>query len=187
MGKTTGKGQTAAQLAWGLVGLTACGAVVGALVGDPGERLATGLIMGGAALLVGVVVGVVVWVREGRRAREFGLSTGRYLRIGREIRRGRLPEDPYERPAVVESVARQRRGLDRHQYTWYRWTWVGAAVLWLLIAADALWSGDYGSAALYVSLALLMTSTPFTLRRQRRRVASVERALAEAEQREAAR
>ncbi|MEU6484152.1 hypothetical protein [Streptomyces sp. NPDC046887] len=187
MGKTTGKGRTAAQLASGLVGLTAYGVVVGALIGDPGERLATGLIMGGATLLLGVVAGIVVWVREGRRARGFGLSTGRFLRIGWEIRRGRLPEDPYERPAVVESVARQRRSLDQHRYTWYRWTWAGAAVLFLLNGVISLRSEDYPSAALYLSLTLLMSSTPFTMRRLHRRLASVERALAAADRREAAR
>ncbi|MEU9591624.1 hypothetical protein AB0D84_18165 [Streptomyces sp. NPDC048193] len=153
------------------------GFLLGAVVGEDEVDVHQGLLFAAAFLVLGLGAAAGTWWWTRRRAAQFGLSASRYMRVGRGIRRGELPEDPAELPAAVDIVTRQRRALDPLQRRWWLWLTVVAALLWLVSAVAQLLDHDYGDACFQLLVAGMFLVNPLTMRRQRRRLENVEQAL----------
>ncbi|MFF8830873.1 hypothetical protein [Streptomyces sp. NPDC015131] len=154
--------------------MTVWGFGTGALVADPGARVTVGLIGGAAMPALSTVLIAVVRSYEGRRARRWGLSTNRYVRIGHELRRGRVPDEEAERGAAREIAERQRRMLGQQSSRVLQVLAFGLAAVWLVTGVSQLAAGDHGSAALTGFLMALALSNPWSVRRSRRRLERVE-------------
>ncbi|MET9256887.1 hypothetical protein [Streptomyces sp. NPDC003717] len=155
----------------------ATGFAVGALLGGARDWLRDGLVIGVIAAASGWGAFAVVWRMESRRARGFGLDTDRWMKLGREVRRGTPPTDPAVRPAVLEILARRRRTLEQQRASGWTWLRLALIVLWLSTAVFRALDGSYALAALFLVLSTLFLLTPLTLRRQERRLAAAARAL----------
>ncbi|WP_256106755.1 hypothetical protein [Streptomyces sp. ODS05-4] len=151
--------------------------VLMALDSGSGEFRETVVWSMGVPLLVAVVVVAAIWPQERRKARHFGLTTARWQRIAREVGRGRPPADPSERPAALDVIARQRRGLSRMHGPAYRWMRFGALALFLIGGGLQWWDGEYVRAAWSVGVAAIWLLVPLSLRRRARNLDAVERAL----------
>ncbi|MFD7699166.1 hypothetical protein [Streptomyces caelestis] len=136
-----------------------------------------GLLFAAISLLLGLGAAAGTWWWTRRRAARFGLSASRYTRVGRRIQRGELPEDTAELPAAIDIATRQRRTLNAQQRPWVRRLTAGAALLWLVSAVGQLFAHNYGYACFHLLVAGTFLVTPLTMRRQRRRLETVEQAL----------
>ncbi|CAL9340248.1 hypothetical protein SUDANB15_00246 [Streptomyces sp. enrichment culture] len=160
-----------------LLAAALAGFLLGAVVGEDEVDVPQGLLFAAVSLLLGLgaTAGAWWWIR--RRAAQFGLSASRYLRVGRRVQRGELPEDSAEFPAAIDIVARQRRTLDTQQRRWVRWVTGAAALLWLVSAVIQILAARYGYACFQLLVACGFLVNPLTARRQRRRLDAVEQAL----------
>ncbi|WP_431987380.1 hypothetical protein [Streptomyces griseoflavus] len=153
------------------------GFLLGSVIGDDEVDARRGLLFAAVFLLLslGAAAGALWWTR--RRAAEFGLGVSRYLRVGRGIQRGELPEDPAELPAAIDIVARRRRALNNQQRRWVRWMTGAAVLLWLVSAVIQLLTAHYGYACWHLLAACAFLASLLGARRQRRRLEAVEQAL----------
>ncbi|MEW2221113.1 hypothetical protein AB0939_17770 [Streptomyces sp. NPDC006990] len=165
-----------------LLAAALAGFLAGAFAGEGEWDVTRGLLFTAAFLLPTAGAAAWAWWRTRRRAAGFGLSPSRYMRVGRQIQRGRLPQDPAELPAATDVVRRQRRTLSAQRRRWVWWLMSAAAVLLLMSAAAQVLDQRYGFAGLNLLALGMCLINPFVLRRQRRRMHAVEQALATAQQ-----
>lgn len=97
--------------------------------------------------------------------------------MGRRIQRGELPRDTAELPAAIDIATRQRRALNAQQRRRVRRLTAAAALLWLVSAVVQIFAHDYGYACFRLPVAGTFLVNPLTMRRQRRRLETVEQAL----------
>ncbi|MEV7949722.1 hypothetical protein ACTOXX_11250 [Streptomyces rubiginosohelvolus] len=131
--------------------------------------LAVGLLAAGAT--------VGVWRVNRRHAARLGISTSRYLRVARSVRRGEAPDDPVERAAAADLVSRMRRGPGSVSHRWAPRLLIGGGVLWgvaglVFIADDA-----YGWALYAFAMMGLVLVQLVSLRRRERRLEAAARGL----------
>ncbi|MGR6540943.1 hypothetical protein [Streptomyces rochei] len=153
------------------------GFLAGAVAGEKELDVAAGRSLAAVVVVLAMVATAGAWWWTRRRAARFGLSASRYMRVGRRIQRGKVPEDPAELPAAIDIATRQRRVLSVLSR---RWVWLllgAAALLWLANAVAQLFAQNYGYACFSFLLGGLTLINPLSMRRQRRRLGAVERAL----------
>ncbi|MFC7992620.1 hypothetical protein ACFUV2_25320 [Streptomyces pilosus] len=171
-----GRASTVGPLLAVLLAAASAGFLLGAVVDDDALDVSQGLLFAAVFLLLGLGAAAGAWWWTRRRAAEFGLSASRYLRVGRGVQRGRLPEDPAELPAAIDIVARQRRALNHQQRRWVRRLTGAAGLLWLVSAVIQLLTAHYGYACWQLLVACGLLANPLYARRQRRRLEAVEQA-----------
>ncbi|MEV5099663.1 hypothetical protein ACFC5H_06655 [Streptomyces rochei] len=88
-----------------------------------------------------------------------------------------MPEDPAELPAAIDIATRQRRVLSVQSRRWVWWLLGAAALLWLANAVARLFAHNYAYACFSLLVGGLTLINPLSMRRQRRRLEAVERAL----------
>ncbi|MBE9499752.1 hypothetical protein IHE61_20970 [Streptomyces sp. GKU 257-1] len=165
-----------------LLAAALAGFLAGAFAGEDEWDPTRGLFFTAAVLLPSAGAAAWAWRWTRRRAAGFGLTPSRYMRVGRQIQRGRLPQDPAELPAAIDIVRRQRRTLSAQRRRWMWWLMSAAALLLLLSAGVQVLDRRYGLAGLNLLALGMCLINPFVLRRQRRRLHAVEQALATAQQ-----
>jgi hypothetical protein len=178
-GKTrAGAGRTSAVgiLLVVLLAAVLAGFLLGAVVGEDEVDVPQGLLFAAAFLLLTLAAAAGAWWSTRRRAAQFGLSASRYLRVGRRIQRGEVPQDTAELPAAIDIAIRQRRTLNA-QRRWVRWLTATAALLWLVSAVIQIFAHNYGYACFQLLVGGAFLVNPLTMRRQRRRLETVEQAL----------
>lgn len=153
------------------------GFLVGAVVGEDRMNVSQGLVLAAAFVLLAVAAAAWAWWSIRRRAATFGLSTSRYLRVGRRIQRGEAPEDQAGRAAAIDIVTRRRRALGSHQRRWVWWLLGGGSLLWFVGAVLFVLDHNYGRACYNLGMSGLLLVNPLTMRRRRRRLDAAERAL----------
>ncbi|MBM7058518.1 hypothetical protein, partial [Streptomyces durocortorensis] len=155
------------------------GFLAGALLGEGQIDVSQGLFLAAAFALLGGGASAGVWWWNRRRAAEFGMSAGRYLRVGRQIRRGEAPDDPAERPAAVDIALRMRRALgsSSRRRAWWLWLVGAGALLWFVSGVFLVVDGRYAQASYNLVMAGLLLVNLMTMRRRRRRLEAAERAL----------
>ncbi|WP_394428058.1 hypothetical protein [Streptomyces sp. SGAir0957] len=161
----------------GLVASASAGFLVGAVTGESSMDVSRGVLFAAAYGLL-VLAGVVVaacWARQ--RAARFGLGGARYLRVGRQVARGRVPDDPAERAAAIDVATRQGHALSTQRRRWVRGLMTLAALVWLLTGVLEFSDRAYGLACFNLVLVVVFLVNSLTLRRQRRRLEHVRREL----------
>ncbi|MYS55934.1 hypothetical protein GTW46_38800 [Streptomyces sp. SID6013] len=141
-------------------------------------RLITGIWV---AATVFIAVAVALWAvlrREQRRAARLGVTLGRYVDLGRLVRRGDPPVQAEVRPAVLEILERQRASWEQMTSKGQSWLRTGLIALFFLITVVNVLDRQY-ALAFFSSFALLSwLSLPLSLRRQRKRLQAAEGKLA---------
>ncbi|MFD5203225.1 hypothetical protein ACFWM7_24465 [Streptomyces sp. NPDC058375] len=155
------------------------GFLAGSVLGEGEVDVRQGLFLAAAFVLLGAGASAGVWWWNRRRAAKFGMSVGRYLRVGSQVRRGEAPDDPAERPAAVDIAVRMRRALgsSSRRRVWWLWLVGAGALLWFVSGVFLVVDGRYGRASYNLVLAGLLLVNPLTMRRRRRRLEAAERAL----------
>ncbi|MGW6283401.1 hypothetical protein [Streptomyces sp. NPDC055107] len=153
------------------------GFLAGAVLGEGERGVRQGLFVAGALVLLGTGAYAGAWWWHRRRAAKFGMSAGRYLRVGRLIRRGQAPDDAAERAAAVDIAVRMRRALGSSSRRWVWWLLGAGALLWFVSGVFLVVDGNYGRASYNLVMAGLLLVNPLTMRRRRRRMEAAERAL----------
>ncbi|UZI31374.1 hypothetical protein N7925_25360 [Streptomyces sp. CA-278952] len=153
------------------------GFLTGAVLGEGERDLPQGLFLAAAFVLLGAGAFAATWWWNRRRAAKFGMSAGRYLRVGRLIRRGEAPDDPTERAAAVDIAARMRRALGSSSRRWVWWLVGAGALLWFVSGVFLVVDGSYGRASYNLVMAGLLLVNPLAMRGRRRRMKAAERAL----------
>ncbi|MFE1015804.1 hypothetical protein ACFW4M_31585 [Streptomyces sp. NPDC058794] len=151
--------------------------MAGAVAGEEELDVAAGRSFAAVVFVLAMVATAGAWWWTRRRAARFGLSASRYMRVGRQIQRGKLPKDPAERPAAIGIATRQRRVLSVQSRRRVWWLLGAAALLWLANAVAQLFAHNYGYACFSLLVGGLMLINPLSMRRQRRRMEAVGRAL----------
>ncbi len=179
MSEVAGKARMSAAAAVLAVSAAAAlaGFLVGAVVGEDGVDVTQGLFYAVAYALMGLLVAAAAWWSTRRRAARFGLSASRYMRVGRQVQRGEVPENPEERPAAIDVATRQRRTLTVQRTRWVWCLMAVLALLWLVNAVIQFRDRNYGYACVNLALVGIFLLNPLAMRRQRRRLDTVERAL----------
>ncbi|MGW6719346.1 hypothetical protein [Streptomyces sp. NPDC054995] len=175
----TGRWGTAGPLLAVLSAAVVGGFLAGALLGEGQIDVSQGLFLAAAFALLGGGASAGGWWWNRRRAAEFGMSAGRYLRVGRQIRRGEAPDDPAERPAAVDIAVRMRRALgsSSRRRAWWLWLVGAGALLWFVSGVFLVVDGRYAQASYNLVMAGLLLVNLMTMRRRRRRLEAAERAL----------
>ncbi|MFJ9635342.1 hypothetical protein [Streptomyces sp. NPDC101178] len=153
------------------------GFLVGAILGDGRADVSQGLTLAVVLVLLAAFVVALAWWQTRRRAARLGIGTARYIGVVRRIRRGEIPEDPAELPAAIDAATRARRSLDLQDSRLAWWLLGGLALLWFVTGLLKALDGHYVRAGYNLVLAGLLLANPLTMRRQRRRLEAVERAL----------
>ncbi|MGW8485347.1 hypothetical protein [Streptomyces sp. NPDC055886] len=155
------------------------GFLAGAVLGEGELDVRQGLFLAAAFVLLVAGASAGVWWWNRRRAAEFGMSAGRYLRVGRRIRRGEAPDDPAERPVAVDIAVRMRRALGSpsRRRAWWLWLVGAGALLWFVSGVFFVVDGRYAQASYNLFMAGLLLVNLLTMRRRRRRLEAAERAL----------
>ncbi|MFJ8841992.1 hypothetical protein ACIRFF_03705 [Streptomyces cyaneofuscatus] len=153
------------------------GFLVGAIFGEGRADVFQGLAVAAVFVLLAAFVVALAWWQTRRRAAKLGLGTARYMKVVRRIRRGEIPDDLAELPAAIDIARRARRALNL-QHSRLAWWLLGAiALLWLVSGVFQALDGHYVRAGYNFVMAGLFLVNPLTMRRQRRRLEAVERAL----------
>ncbi|MDP9949197.1 MULTISPECIES: hypothetical protein [Streptomyces] len=172
-----GQGALAAKVLAILAAAAAAGFVAGAVIGEDELNATAGLYSAAAAVLI-VVVGMgAAWWLNHRRAARFGMSAGRYLRVGRLVQRGKAPNDPAEREAAVDIAVRMRRSTAFSNPRLLWWLMGIAALFMSLSAVMSFIDGAYLRGGWSMVVVGMFMVSPLTMKRSRRRLAAAERAL----------
>ncbi|MET8881326.1 hypothetical protein [Streptomyces rubiginosohelvolus] len=132
------------------------------------------------ALAAGLLAaGATVGVRRvnRRHAARLGISTSRYLRVARSVRRGEAPDDPVERAAAADLVSRMRRGPGSVSHRWAPRLLIGGGVLWGAAGVVFIADGAYGWALYAFAMMGLVLVQLVSLRRRERRLEAAARGL----------
>lgn len=173
----TGRWSVVGPLLAVLLAAAVGGFLAGAVLGEGERAVPQGLFLAAAFVLLGAGAFAGTWWWNRRRAARFGMSAGRYLRVGRLIRRGEAPDDPNERAAAVDIAVRMRRALGSSSRRWVWWLVGAGALLWFVGGVFLVVDGSYGRASYNLVMAGLLCVNPLTMRRRRRRMEAAERAL----------
>ncbi|MEU8593580.1 hypothetical protein ACLQ2H_01110 [Streptomyces globisporus] len=180
-GAETGASRERLRVVGAVLAVLVAAAAAGFLAG---EGFGTGTADGARGLIVAVAVGLLaagatvgVWRVNRRHAARLGISTSRYLRVARSVRRGEAPDDAVERAAAADLVRRMRRGPGSSSHRWAPRLLIGGGGLWgaagvVFIADDA-----YGWALYAFAMMGLVLVQLVSLRRRGRRLEAAARAL----------
>ncbi|MFJ6511767.1 hypothetical protein ACIQMO_03610 [Streptomyces sp. NPDC091406] len=160
-----------------LLAVAVAGFLTGSVLGEDEMNVRQGFFLAAAFVLLGAVTSAGAWWWNRRRAARFGMSAGRYLRVGRTVRRGEAPDDPAEHEAAVDIAVRMRRALGSSSRRWVWWLVGGGALLWFLAGVFLLVDGRYGRASYNLVMAGLLLVNPLTMGGRRRSLEAAERAL----------
>lgn len=160
-----------------LAAAAAAGFAAGAVIGEEKVNASAGLYSAAAFVLLFLAAMAGVWWWNRRRAARFGMSAGRYLRVGRLVQRGKAPDDPAEREAAVDIAVRMRRSAAFHHPRLMWWLMGGVALLISLSAVLHFVDGVYLRGWGNLLLAGMFLVSPLRMERGRRRLAAAERAL----------
>ncbi|WP_432151829.1 hypothetical protein [Streptomyces sp. bgisy029] len=153
------------------------GFLVGAILGEGRAGTSQGLTFAAVFVLLAAFVVALAWWQTRRRAARLGLGAVRYMKVVRRIRRGEIPDDPAELPAAIDCARRARRSMNLQDSRSVRWLLGGLTLLWFVTGLLQAFDGHYVRAGYNLVLAGLLLVNPLTMRRQRRRLEAVERAL----------
>ncbi|MET7868824.1 hypothetical protein [Streptomyces cyaneofuscatus] len=173
----TGRAGVAGVVLVVLAAAALAGFLVGAVLGEGRADVSQGLTFAAVFVPLAAFVVALAWWQTRRRAAKLGLGTARYLKVVRLVRRGEVPDDPAELPAAIDSARRARRALNLQDSRLAWWLLGGLALLWLVTGVLQALDGHYVRAGYNLVLAGLFLVNPLTVRRQRRRLEAVERAL----------
>ncbi|MFH8374278.1 hypothetical protein ACH4A7_12140 [Streptomyces cyaneofuscatus] len=173
----TGRAGAAGMVLVVLAAAALAGFLVGAVLGEGRADVSQGLTFAAVFVPLAAFVVALAWWQTRRRAAKLGLGTARYLKVVRLVRRGEVPDDPAELPAAIDSARRARRALNLQDSRLAWWLLGGVALLSFVTGLLKALDGHYVRAGYNLVMAGLFLVNPLTMRRQRRRLEAVERAL----------